>query len=49
MCEKDKIYESHTGVQACLRKAEETVYWPGLNSEVTDFIQTFIVIPNQSE
>ena len=48
-CEKDKIHESHIGVQGCLRRVGETVYWPGLNSEVTDFIQTFLVIPNQSE
>ena len=33
------IHESHIGVQGWLRRATEAVYWPGMNSEVTDFIQ----------
>ena len=36
---KAKLHESHIGVQVCLRRARETLYWPGMNAEITDFIQ----------
>ena len=36
---KAKLHESHIGVQGCLRRAQETIYWPGMNAEITDFIQ----------
>lgn len=36
---KAKLHESHIGVQGCLRRARETLYWPGMNAEVTNFIQ----------
>ena len=35
---KEKLHGAHTGIQICLRKARETVYWPGMNSELTDYI-----------
>ena len=51
MCEKDEIHESHIGVQGCLRRAGEKVYWPGPNSEVTDLhcdgIQTLVLRPSK--
>ena len=36
---KAKLHESHIGVQGCLRRARETLYWPGMNAEITDFVQ----------
>jgi hypothetical protein len=33
-----KIPSSHIGVEGCLRIARENRYWPGMNSEVKDFI-----------
>ncbi|VDI51087.1 Hypothetical predicted protein [Mytilus galloprovincialis] len=33
-----RIHSSHIGVEGCLRRARESLYWPGLNSEVKDFI-----------
>ena len=36
---KAKLHESHIGVQGYLRRARETIYWPGMNAEITDFIQ----------
>ena len=36
---KEKLHESHIGVRGCLRRARETVYWPGMNGEITEFIQ----------
>ena len=35
---KHKLHESHIGVQGCLRRAREVAYWPGMNSELTDYI-----------
>lgn len=35
---KDKSHGAHTGIQSCLRQARETVYWPGMNSDLTDRI-----------
>ncbi|CAG2198016.1 unnamed protein product [Mytilus edulis] len=29
-----RIHSSHIGVEGCLRRARESLYWPGLNSEV---------------
>ena len=36
---KSKIHSSHQGVEACLRKARDTVFWPNMNAEVRDQIQ----------
>ena len=35
---KEKLRGAHTGIQSCLRRARETVYWPGMNSDLTDYI-----------
>ena len=35
---KEKLHGAHTGIQSCLRRARETVYWPGMNSDLTDYI-----------
>ena len=31
-----KIHASHLGVEGCLRKARDTVFWPNMNCEVRD-------------
>ena len=36
---KSKIHSSHQGVEVCLRKARDTVFWPNMNAEVRDQIQ----------
>ena len=33
------IHASHMGIEGCLRRARESLYWPGMNNEVKDFIQ----------
>ena len=33
-----KIHASHLGVEGCLRKARDTVFWPNVNGEVRDHI-----------
>ena len=35
---KEKLHGAHTGIHSCLRRARETVYWPGMNSDLTDHI-----------
>ncbi|CAC5389163.1 unnamed protein product [Mytilus coruscus] len=34
-----KIHSSHIGIEGCLRRARESLYWPRMNAEVKDFIQ----------
>ncbi|CAC5410926.1 unnamed protein product [Mytilus coruscus] len=34
-----KIHSSHIGIEGCLRRARESLYRPGMNAEVKDFIQ----------
>ena len=35
---KDKVHAAHMGIQGCLRRARETIYWPGMNKDLTNFI-----------
>ena len=35
---KEKLHGVHAEIQSCLRRARETVYWPGMNSDLTDHI-----------
>ena len=36
---KQKLHDSHIGSKGCLCRARETVYWPGVNAKITDYIQ----------
>ena len=31
---KQKIHSSHMGTEACLRRARESIYWPGMCAEM---------------
>ena len=35
---KRKLHASHLGVESCLRRARETIFWPGMNAEVKELI-----------
>ena len=35
---KEKLHRSHIGIQGCLRRAREVVYWPNINRELEEFI-----------
>lgn len=37
---KKDIHTGHQGVEACLRRAREHVFWPGMNNELKELIQT---------
>ena len=47
------LHKSHTGLQGCLRRAREVVYWPGLHTDLEKFLsqyepcQTLKKEPNQ--
>ena len=36
---KEKIHRAHIGIQDCLRRAREVVYWPSMNQEITGYIE----------
>ncbi|XP_014673256.1 PREDICTED: uncharacterized protein K02A2.6-like [Priapulus caudatus] len=33
-----RIHSSHVGIEGCLRRARETVYWPNMNAEIREYI-----------
>ena len=35
---KTKIHSSHLGIEACLRRARECIYWPGMSAEMKQYI-----------
>ena len=35
---KMKIHSSHLGIEACLRRARECIFWPGMSSEMKQYI-----------
>ena len=37
---KKDIHASHAGVEGCLRRARESIYWPGMNAEIKHWIST---------
>ena len=34
----ERLHGAHTGVEGCLRRARETVYWPSMNADLQDYI-----------
>lgn len=37
---KEKIHSPHLGMEGCLRRARESIFWPGMASEIKQFIAT---------
>lgn len=35
-----RIHSSHLGIGGCLRRAKEYVFWPGVHSEITQYISS---------
>lgn len=35
----DRIHETHFGIQGCLRRVREFIYWPNMNADIENFIQ----------
>ena len=34
------VHLGHTGIEGCLRRARKSVYWPGMNNDIKELIQT---------
>ena len=43
---KEKLHSSHVGIEACLRRARECLYWPNMSAEVKDYISKCSVCAN---
>ncbi len=37
---KKNMHLEHTGIEGCLRRARKSVYWPGMTSEIKEWIKT---------
>ena len=37
---KREVHGAHGGVQACLSRARESIFWPGMTSEIRQFVET---------
>ena len=37
---KRKLHSSHMGVESCLRRARDCVFWPGMSSELRHLVET---------
>ena len=37
---KKDIHVGHYGIEGCLRRAQEYVYWPGMSQEIKEWIGT---------
>ena len=35
---KERLHSSHIGVNGCLRRARESIYWPGMTSEIMEHV-----------
>ncbi len=36
---KVRVHSSHIGIQGCLRRAREAIYWPGMSKELEQYMQ----------
>ena len=37
---KQKIHAGHLGVNSCIRRAKDVIYWPGMSAEVRQYVET---------
>lgn len=35
---KEAVHSSHIGIEGCLRRARECIFWPGMNSELKEYM-----------
>ena len=35
---KARVHASHIGIQSCLGRAKEALYWPGMNTDIQEYI-----------
>ena len=32
------VHRSHQGIQGCIRRAKDALYWPLMNQQITDYV-----------
>ena len=37
---KQAVHSTHLGMEGCLKRARESLYWPGMNAEIRQFIES---------
>ena len=37
---KQKVHIGHLGINSCLTRAHDTIFWPGTSSEIRNYIET---------
>ena len=37
---KGKVHAGHTGINSCLRRARELIYWPGISAEIRQYVES---------
>ena len=37
---KQKVHAGHTGINLCLRRAREFIYWPGISAEIHQYVES---------
>jgi len=45
----DRLHAAHTGVNACQRRARETVYWPGITADIKRLIESCAVCSSHQQ
>ena len=45
---KQKVHAGHLGINACLRRARDLVYWPGMSQEIRQYIETCATCASQN-
>ena len=37
---KEKLHAGHLGINSCIRRAKDTIYWPGISKEIRQFVES---------
>ena len=37
---KEKVHAGHLGINSCIRRAKDMVYWPGVSKEIRQFVES---------
>ena len=38
---KNRVHAGHLGINSCLRRARDLVYWPGMSAEIRQHVDTY--------
>ena len=43
---QEPVHSSHIGIEGCLRRARECIYWPGMNAEIKEHVISSCAVCN---